>query len=196
VSRIDVDAELPFAPSAVVLVEGASDRGALEALARRRGRDLASERVAVVSMGGSKNISKSLDRFGPSGLDVRVAGLCDEAEEGDYRRAVERAGLGVAPTRDDLELLGFFVCVPDLEGELIRSLGADAVEGVIESLGQTGRFRTFLKQPEWRERTREDQLHRFLGVGAGRKIEAAPLLVDALDLDRVPRPLDAALAHV
>ena len=29
-----------------------------------------------------------------------------------------------------------------------------------------------------------------------RKIRYAPLLVDALDLDRVPRPLDGVLAHV
>jgi len=190
------DLQLQFVPSAVVLVEGVSDQAALEALARRRGRDLAAEAVAVLPMGGSKNITRFLERFGPAGLDRRLAGLCDEAEEGDYRRALERAGLGPVSTRDDLERSGFFVCVPDLEGELIRALGADSVEAVIETLGQTGMFRTFLKQPEWRHRARGDQLHRFLGVGSGRKIEAAPLLVDALDLDRVPRPLDAVLAHV
>jgi hypothetical protein len=33
-------------------------------------------------------------------------------------------------------------------------------------------------------------------VGSGRKIQSAPALVDALDLDRVPRPLDAVLAYV
>jgi predicted ATP-dependent endonuclease of OLD family len=37
----------------VVLVEGASDRRAVETLARRRGRDLQAEGVAVVPMGGS-----------------------------------------------------------------------------------------------------------------------------------------------
>ena len=37
----------------VVLVEGTSDRRAVETLARRRGRDLQAEGVAVVPMGGS-----------------------------------------------------------------------------------------------------------------------------------------------
>ena len=37
---------------------------------------------------------------------------------------------------------------------------------------------------------------RFLGTGAGRKVRYDTLLVDALDLDRVPRALDRVLAHV
>ena len=37
---------------AVVLVEGISDKVALEALAARRGRDLVAENVAVVPIGG------------------------------------------------------------------------------------------------------------------------------------------------
>lgn len=63
----------------VVLVEGTSDQLALEALAERRGRDRAAEGVAVVPMGGATNIRRFLDRFGPHGLDVRLAGLCDPA---------------------------------------------------------------------------------------------------------------------
>jgi hypothetical protein len=35
-----------------------------------------------------------------------------------------------------------------------------------------------------------------MGSGSGRKIRYARLLVDALDLSHVPRPLDRALAHV
>ena len=49
--------------------------------------------------------------------------------------------------------------------------------------------------PEWRDRATEDQLRRFMGSGARRKIRYARLLVDALDLERVPRPLDGALSH-
>jgi predicted ATP-dependent endonuclease of OLD family len=37
----------------VVLVEGLSDRHAVEALARRRGRDLVAEGVEVVAPGGA-----------------------------------------------------------------------------------------------------------------------------------------------
>jgi hypothetical protein len=181
---------------AAVLVEGLSDKLALEALARKRGRDLESEGVTIEAMGGSKNIAGFLDRFGPQGVDATLSGLCDAGEEEDFRRVLERAGFGLDLTREDMERLGFFVCVADLEDELIRALGAPTVLQVIDALGDMDKFHTFQKQPEWRARTIEDQLHRFFGVGSGRKTLAAPMLVDALDLARVPRPLDGVLAHV
>ena len=186
------------APSAraVVLVEGVSDQRAVEALAVRRGRKLEAERISVVPIGGSKNIGRFLDRFGPQGLDVRLAGLCDVAEEGDFRRGLERAGLGSNLTRPDMERLGFYVCVVDLEDELIRSLGAPAVQQVVHALGDLESFRIFQRQPAWQGRADEEQLRRFFGTRGGRKIQSAPLLVDALDLTRVPRPLDGVLAHV
>ena len=181
---------------AVVLVEGISDQLALEALATRRGRNLEAEGTSIVPMGGATNIGGFLERFGPQGLDVRLAGLCDAAEEGDFRRGLERAGLGSHLTRDDMERLGFYVCVEDLEDELIRSLGAAAVERIIDAQGDLVSFRTFQKQPEWRGRPVPEQLRRFIGTRGGRKIRSAGLLVDALDLTQVPRPLDRVLAHV
>jgi hypothetical protein len=182
-------------PRAVVLVEGLSDQCALEALAERRGRDLHAERVSVVPIGGAQAIGQFLDLFGPPGLDVRLAGICDAGEEGSFRRGLERAGLGSRLTRIDMERLGFFVCSADLEDELIRALGAVAVEQVVDAQGDLGSFRTLQRQPGWRGRTTEQQLRRFMGSGSGRKIRYARLLVDALDLTQVPRPLDRALAH-
>jgi hypothetical protein len=181
---------------AVVLVEGMSDQFALEALAQRRGRTLAAEGVAVVPMGGATNIGRFLDLFGPQGRDVRLAGLCDAAQEGYFRRGLERAGLGADLTRAEMEALGFYVCVTDLEDELIRSLGVAAVEQIIDAQGELGSFRTLQKQPAQQGRSTEDQLHRFLGTRSGRKSVYARLLVAALDLSRVPRPLDGVLAHV
>jgi hypothetical protein len=185
-----------FAGRAVVLVEGVSDQLALEALAERRGRNLDAEGVSVVPIGGSKNIASFLDLFGPEGFDARLAGLFDVAEEADYQRGLERAGLGSKLTRADMEGLGFFACVADLEDELIRALGADAVEQVIDSQGDLESFRSFQRQPAWRGRPIEEQLHRFFGTHSGRKIQSGALLVGALDLARVPRPLDLVLAHV
>ena len=179
-----------------VLVEGVSDQLALEALARRRGRNLEAEGVFIVPMGGATNIGTFLNRFGPQGLDLKVAGLCDVGEEGDFRRGLERAGLGSNLTRADMERLGFYVCVADLEDELIRALGVATVEGVIEAQGELEALRTFQREPQWRARTAEEQLRRFFGTHRGRKIQSAALLVDALDLERVPRPLDAVLAYV
>jgi hypothetical protein len=179
-----------------VLVEGLSDQRAVEALAQRRGRDLAAEGVEVVPIGGAQAIGSLLERFGPDGLGHRLAGLCDVGEEGHFRRALERAGLGSGLTRADMEALGFFVCEVDLEDELIRVLGTARVEAIVEREGELGSFRTLQKQPEWRRRTTHDQLRRFMGSGGSRKIRYASLLVEALDLAHVPRPLDGVLAHI
>jgi hypothetical protein len=181
---------------AVVLVEGSSDRVAVETLAGRRGRQLRDEAVFVVPMGGAQAIGGFLDLFGPQGVGVKLAGLCDAAEEGLFSRGLERAGLGSNLTREDMERLGFYVCVEDLEDELIRSLGAAAVERVVDAQGELGSFRTLQKQPAWNGRAVEDQLRRFMGSGGRRKIRYAALLVEALDLAQVPRPLDRVLAHV
>jgi hypothetical protein len=182
--------------ASVVLVEGISDQVALEALARRRGRNLDAEGVSVVPIGGAQAIGRFLNRLGPRGLDVRLAGLCDAAEESDFQRGLEQAGIGSHLTRVDMERLGFYVCVADLEDELIRALGAASVEQVVAAQGDLGSFRTLQKQPAWQGRRREEQLRRFMGSGGSRKVRYARLLVDALDLSQVPRPLDLVLAHV
>ncbi|HEX6145745.1 MAG TPA: TOPRIM nucleotidyl transferase/hydrolase domain-containing protein, partial [Acidimicrobiia bacterium] len=147
-------------PRAVVLVEGRSDQAALETLAERRGRDLGAEGVWIVPMGGATTIAHFLDGLGRLGLEVRLAGLCDAGEEGSFRRGLERAGLGSNLTRGDMERIGFFVCVVDLEDELIRSLGADTVEEVVASQGELGSFRILQNQPAQRGRQREAQLRR------------------------------------
>jgi len=67
---------------------------------------------------------------------------------------------------------------------------------VVDAHGDLGPFRTLQKQPEWRGRPKEEQLRRFFGSGGRRKIRYAGLLVEALDLARVPRPLDRVLARV
>jgi hypothetical protein len=180
----------------VVLVEGTSDQHALEALAERRGRNLEAEGVSIVPIGGAQAISKFLDRFGPHGLDVRLGGLCDAAEEREFRRGLERAGLGSDLNRAEMERLGFYVCVADLEDELIRALGTAAVERVVDAQGELGSFRTLQKQPAWQGRPHAEQLRRFMGSGGRRKIRYARYLVEALEPAQVPRPLDRVLAHV
>ena len=57
----------------VVLVEGVSDRHAVEALAQRQGRDLAGEGVAVVAMGGAQAIGRFLELYGPRGRALELA---------------------------------------------------------------------------------------------------------------------------
>ena len=177
----------------VVFVEGVSDQRAVQALARRRGRDLVAERIGVVPIGGAQAISVYLDRFGTHGSGARLAGLCDAGEERHFRQGLERVGLGSKLTRTDMESLGFFVCVEDLEDEFVRALGSARVEAIIAAQGETGSFRTFQKQPDKRALTLDRQLHGFMW---NRKIRYAPLLVAALELNRVPRPLDGLLEYV
>jgi hypothetical protein len=176
-----------------VLVEGVSDKLALETLARRRGRDLVAERLSIVAVGGAQAFGRFLSRYGPRGASVRLAGLCDAGEEGQLRRALERAGFALDLGRTEMERLGFYVCEADLEDELVRCLGAAVVEAVLEAHGILGSFRTYQKQLAHRERSPEEQLRGFL---TNWKIPLAAPLVEALDLSRVPRPLDGVLAHV
>ena len=183
-------------PRAVVLVEGMSDQAALAALADRRGRDLEAEGVAVVPIGGAQAVGLFLRVYGPAGLDVRLAGLCDAGEERDFQRALERAGFPAGLTRTQMEALGFYVCVADLEDELIRALGTTAVQQLVDSQGELGSFHTFQKQPAQRARPLAAQLRRFIGTRSGRKIRYGRLLVEALDPADVPRPLDLVLASV
>jgi len=168
---------------AVILVEGTSDRRALEALAHRRGRDLDTEGVAVVPMGGYGNLPRFLDDH----RDARIAGLYDAGEEQHFLRA-----LGCAD-RAELEQAGFYACARDLEDELTRAVGPEEMERVLDEQGELRAFRTYQRQPAHRARTLEEQLHGFMW---NRKQRYAVVLVEALDLGNVPRPLDCVLAHV
>ena len=115
--------------------------------------------------------------------------MCDAAEEEFFRRGLVKAGIGTPKSRAEMEGLGFFVCVEDLEDELIRASGRESIEALLDAQGDLGSFQTLQKQPAWREGTFEAQMHRFLGAGARRKSRYAGLLVGALALERMPQPL-------
>lgn len=181
---------------AVVLVEGHSDRVALHALADRHGRDLAAEGVDVVPMGGITNTRTFASHYGPRGLGVPLAGLYDAPEEAKVRRGLAAAGLDAPLTAGGLAALGFYRCSADLEDELIRALGTDAVEAVIAEAGEARSLGLLAGMPAQRGWGREAVLRRFLGSRSGRKARYARLLVDALEPGRVPEPLAALLARV
>ena len=141
-----------------------------------------------MAMGGATSIGRFLELFGPHGMAVRVTGMCDVGEEGAYRRALARNGLGTDLDREAMAALGFVVCVADLEDELIRSLGVEVVEGVVETQGDLRSWRIVQRQPAQQGIPRDRQLRRFLGTRSGRKEHYARVLVEALDLDRVPAP--------
>jgi hypothetical protein len=154
----------------VIAVEGISDKVVLETISRRLGRDLATERIRIQAIGGAHAIRRFVAELGS---DVAVRGLCDENEQHLFRRVL-----------DDVH-----VCVPDLEGELIRALG---VERMLEIVDRDS-FETLQHQPAQRGRPVELQLHRWLRSISSRYHRYLPILVDALELDRVPAPLTGVL---
>jgi hypothetical protein len=185
--------------SAVVLVEGVSDQIAVDAAAEVRDVDLERRGVVVLPIGGAQAIARTLTELHRHRDDLVITGLCDVGEEPFFRRAVVAAGLGGTPgdiDRAGLERAGFFVCVDDLEDELIRAAGADLVERVMVEQGDRSSFATLQAQAAWRDAPFEAQARRFFGAGSRRKHRYARALVHALGRDRTPRPLAAVLDHV
>jgi hypothetical protein len=160
----------------VILVEGITDRIALEAAAARLGRDLVAERVQIVPIGGAQAVRRAYAQH----EGERVAGLCDAPEERWFRRV-----LGAAT----------YVCVENLEDELIRALGAARVERIVAGEGDLETFRNFQNQPAWRGRSTESQLLRWMHNG-DRHHRYPPLLIGALEPNEIPRPLAGVLSHV
>jgi hypothetical protein len=156
----------------VIAVEGVSDKVVLERISRRLGRDLAAERITIQAIGGAHAIRRFVSELGRG---VAVRGLCDENEEHLFRRVLHEV----------------YVCVPDLEGELIRALG---VERMLEIVDRDA-FVTMQRQPAQRGRPVELQLHRWLRSSSSRYHRYLPMLVDALEPDRVPASLSGVLGE-
>jgi hypothetical protein len=172
----------------LVLVEGESDANAARTLAARIGCDLGSCRIDVHSAGGVTNFAHALLAYLRAHPTARVCGMYDIADEWHVRRAIARAEIPI-PDGSPVEATGFFACVADLEEELIRALGVRTVERVIEEQAELDSFRRFQAMPQHRHSPTHQQLHRFLGTRATRKIRSAKRLVEALDLAHLPPPL-------
>jgi hypothetical protein len=160
----------------VILVEGITDRIALEAVAAKLGRDLTAEGVEIVPIGGAQAIRRAAAEYDGD----RVVGLCDAGEERYFRRVLGDAA---------------YVCTADLEDELIRALGARRVEEVVAAQGELETFRSFQNQLYWRDRPVERQLRRWLQNG-GRYLRYPPLLVAAMEPQEIPSPLAGVLAAI
>src|SRR4029078_3356903 len=93
--------------TSAVLVEGPSDGAAVRVVAERLGHDLDAEGVYIVAMGVYGSLGRFLERYGPSGLDLRLAGLYDAPEERHFVRGLARAGFGSGLPRARLGELGF-----------------------------------------------------------------------------------------
>ena len=77
---------------AAVLVEGVSDRIALETLAVRRGRDLAAEGVSVVAIGGAQAIGRVLEELSRRGAASPWQGSATPARSASFAAASSAPG--------------------------------------------------------------------------------------------------------
>jgi hypothetical protein len=180
----------------IVIVEGATDKLALTFAARRLGRDIEAEDIAVTPMGGAHAITRFLAELAGEYSQVRIAGLCDEGEEGVFRTALERAGYGSNLSRNELERLGFFVCSADLEDELIRAVGAPAISRLAELEGDAQAWHTFQRQPAWQGQATDQQFRRFVRSVSDRNVRYIRAILEALEPSQLPPPLRLLLAHV
>jgi Overcoming lysogenization defect protein-like, TOPRIM domain len=160
---------------AIVLVEGITDRLAVEAVAQRLGIDL--DGVEIVPIGGAQAIRRAAAEY----EGERLVGLCDRNEERFFRRVLPDAT---------------FVCVKDLEDELIRAVGVPRVEELVAAQGELATFRKFQNQPAWRGRSAGEGLPRWLRSADRRRYRYLSLLVELLEPDEIPQPLAGVLRAV
>jgi len=180
----------------IVLVEGVTDELALTLAARRSGRDLEAEGVSIVPINGAHAISRFLRQLAAEKPGAKLAGLYDEGEEEVIRAALERAGYGPNLDRSQLEGVGFFACIADLEDELIRAAGETNLSALIELEGDAQPWRTFRSQHAWHGRPVDQQFRRFIRSVSDRNSRYIRAIVETIDLSRVPRPLRMLLDYV
>jgi len=171
----------------LVLVEGASDAAAVRAVADLIGCDLGLQHIQICSAGGVTNFPRVLGDLRRQHPKAGICGMYDSADERHVRRALNQASIPIG-AHESLEAFGFFGCVADLEDELIRALGAEGVERVLATQDELHSFRRFQAMPQHRCAPVQQQLRRFLGTRATRKIRSAQSLVAALGCARLPPP--------
>jgi hypothetical protein len=176
----------------VVLVEGITDYQALRLIAKTLARHLDAEGIAVLPLDGGGGLKTYLQLFGPAGLDLPVAGLCDADYEQDWRDKLTDAGLAAA-SREDMETLGFFVSDRDLEDELITTLGTTNTQVVIANDGGATAFQQFAVAPEQQRVVLHDQLRAFVQK---KKARWTPQLAAAVTSGAIPASIQRLLDHV
>ena len=180
----------------IVLVEGVTDELALTLAARRSGRDLEAEGVSIVPINGAHAISRFLRQLGAEEPGARLAGLYDEGEEEVIRAALERAGHGPALDRSQMEGVGFFACVADLEDELIRAVSESDLSRLIQLEGDAQPWHTFRSQQAWHGRPMDQQFRRFIRSVSERNSRYIRAIVETIDPGQLPRPLRLLLDYV
>jgi energy-coupling factor transporter ATP-binding protein EcfA2 len=182
-------AEAYFAET-VIVVEGFSDLLVLRTAAERLGVQLDARSVSVIAMEGETLFKHYLQLLGPQGLQVSLRGLCDADAEGNWIKQLTDAGLAVTD-RAGLNGLGFQVCDPDLEAELLAALSTTEVEQLLDRDGALAHYTAFRELPQNTGSPAAQLQSAFVKKD---KIRWAPLLATAIALGEMPAPVTAILA--
>jgi hypothetical protein len=89
--------------------------------------------LSVVELGGVTNVGHDVEVLGPRGAGLHISGLYDAPEMAAVRSGLMASGISAD---GDLTLHGFHGCRRDLEEELLRALGVDAVLRILEQDGE------------------------------------------------------------
>ena len=151
-----------FFAQGVILVEGDSDKFALEAVAEKVGRNLDGEGITIVSLEGGGGLGTFLGMLGPRGFSLKLAGLCDQDSQSGWIKKLDEAGVGSVLDRAAMERVGFYVCESDLEDELLRALGVDEALEIVQERGDRAAFDFYSQEPRHSDLDTHDQLLGFL----------------------------------
>ena len=175
----------PVPKPITLLVEGESDKAALESLAPRFGVDLVAEEITVTVLGGAGNFGRAIAEAAAQGH--RVGGLYDEGEERFVAGALNRQ------EGEDLTRQGFFACRRDLEDELIRAIGMAEMTAVLESKNDLKGFRAFQGQEAHSSAEADEQLRRFISANGARKRQYAAAMAEEVAFENVPEPMSGLI---
>ncbi|MFS3128967.1 TOPRIM nucleotidyl transferase/hydrolase domain-containing protein [Nocardioides sp. Bht2] len=164
-----------------ILVEGESDKAAVETLAPRFGVDLETEQITVQVINGAGNFRAAIAESVAQGH--RVGGLYDEGEERYVAGALNRQ------VGEDLTRQGFFACRRDLEEELIRATGVVGVTAILEAKNDLKGFRQFQAQEAHSSEQADEQLRRYVSANGARKREYAARMAEEVPFEDVPEPM-------
>lgn len=118
----------PLTAARLLVVEGVFDRLVVRSASEALGRDLDKKGVAILDLDGANTITSLVRLYGKDGFDVPLYGLVDADQQEAWADA-----LGVAPA--DLGTVHVQTCAPDLEGQLVASLGPDRVVQLLTAGG-------------------------------------------------------------
>ena len=129
-----------------------------------------------------------------TGFGLDVCGICDSDKESDWATVLLNAGMIAKADRPSMHGAGFFVCDRDLEDELVRAYGAANVVALIQEEGEGAAFVRFTGQPVHKAKSLDEQLMAF--IQKGRKVRYAPLIVERLELSKIPPSLEQVTSYV